>query len=124
MCTEDIYEGKYRFLISKLESAGSKHCEDPKAFIEYSNNMDGIFESGDEYNPTEKRKILIAFDYMIVDILSYKKLKSVVTELFIIGRKLFLLFLSHNLISKNVSKNFTLNSTHYFIVKIPSKREH
>ena len=35
--------------------------------------MDGIFESGDEYNPTKKRKILIVFDYMIVDILSYKK---------------------------------------------------
>ena len=92
----------FRFLISKLASAGSKHCEDPKAFIEYPNNMDGIFESADEYNPTKKRKILILVDYMIVDILSYKKLQSIVTELFIIGRKLFLLFLSHNLISKNV----------------------
>ena len=120
MCTEDLYEGKYRFLINKLESAGSKQCEDPKAFIEYSNNMDGIFESGDEYNPTKKRKILIVFDYMIVDILSYKKLQSIVTELFLTGRKLFLVFLSHNL----VSKIFTLNSAHYFIVKIPSKREH
>ena len=53
MCTEDLYEGKYRFLINKLESTGSKQCEDPKAFIEYSNNMDGLFESGDEYNPTK-----------------------------------------------------------------------
>ena len=69
--------------------------------------MDGIFESGDEYNPTEKRKILIAFDYMIVDILSYKKLKSVVTELFIIGRKLFLLFLSQSYFKKCFKKFYT-----------------
>ena len=32
----DPYEAKYQFLINKRESAGSKHLNDSKAFIEYS----------------------------------------------------------------------------------------
>ena len=33
------YEAKYQFLINKRESTGSKHFNDPKSFIEYSNYM-------------------------------------------------------------------------------------
>ena len=33
---------KYQFLINKREITGSKHLNDSKAFIEYSNNMDDI----------------------------------------------------------------------------------
>ena len=33
------YEGKYQFLINKWESTGLKHFKDPKAVIEYSNDM-------------------------------------------------------------------------------------
>ena len=36
---KDPYEAKYQFLINKRESTGLKHFNDPKAFIEYSNNM-------------------------------------------------------------------------------------
>ena len=61
---------------------------DYKAFIEYSNDMDHIYKNIGEYNPIKKRKILIVFDDMIVDMLNNKKLNSVVTELFIRGRKL------------------------------------
>ena len=32
---KDPYEGKYQFLITKRESTGLKHLNDPKAFIEY-----------------------------------------------------------------------------------------
>ena len=32
---KDPYEAKYQFLINKRESTGLKHCNDPKAFIEY-----------------------------------------------------------------------------------------
>ena len=33
------YEAKYQFLIKKRESAGLKHFNDSKAFVEYSNDM-------------------------------------------------------------------------------------
>ena len=50
--------------------------------------MDDIYKYIKEYNPNKKRKILIAFDDMIADMLSNKKLNPAVTELFIIRRKL------------------------------------
>ena len=45
-----------------------------KRFIEYSNDMDDIYKNIEEYNPNKKRKILIAFDEMVTDILSNKNL--------------------------------------------------
>ena len=50
--------------------------------------MDNIYKNIEEYNPHKKRGILIVFDDMIADMLSNKKLNSIVTELFIRGRKL------------------------------------
>ena len=35
----DPYEAKYQFLINKRESIELKHFNNPKAFIEYSNDM-------------------------------------------------------------------------------------
>ena len=58
---------------------------------------------------------------MIADMLSNKNLNPIVTELFIKGKKVFFLFLLQALIC--CTKNVRLNSTHYFIMKIPSKRE-
>ena len=40
---------------------------------------------------SKKRKVLIVFDDMIADMINDKKLNSVVTELFIRGRKLNIL---------------------------------
>ena len=40
------------------------------------------------YDPNEDRKILIAFDDMIADIINNNKLNSIITELFIRGRTL------------------------------------
>ena len=56
--------------------------------MECSNDMDGIYKNIKKYNPNKKRKILIAFDDMISDMLGNKKLNPVVTELFTRGRKL------------------------------------
>ena len=84
----DPYEAKYQFLINKRESTGLKHFNDPKAFIEYSNDMQDVYKSIDEYNVDTERKILIVFHYMIADMINNKKLNSTVTELFIRGRKL------------------------------------
>ena len=50
--------------------------------------MDDIFKNIEEYNPNRQRKILIAFDVMIADMLCNKELNPIVTELFIRGRKL------------------------------------
>ena len=36
---KDPYEDKYQFLLKKRENIGLKHFNDPKAFIEYSNDM-------------------------------------------------------------------------------------
>ena len=85
---KDPYEAKYQFLIKKREDVGTKHFNDSKTFIEYSNNMDDIYKNIEEYNPNKKRKILTVFDYMIADMLNNKNLNPIVTELFIRGRKL------------------------------------
>ena len=42
---KDPYEAKYQFLISKCEKVGLKHCNDPKAFIEYSNDMQDAYRN-------------------------------------------------------------------------------
>ena len=62
-----LSEPKYQFLIERREMAGIKNYNDPNAFIEYSNTMDDVYSNIDDYNP-KKRKILIVFDDMIVDI--------------------------------------------------------
>ena len=49
--------GKISSLINKPRSLGLRYCDDPKAFIEYSNDKDDIFENIDEYNPTKKQNI-------------------------------------------------------------------
>ena len=72
---KDPYEAKYQFLISKRESTGLKHFNDPKAFTDYSNNMQDVYKSTDEYNADKERKILIVFDDMIADMINNKKNK-------------------------------------------------
>ena len=75
-------------MINKREKVGLKHYDDAKDFIEYSNDMQDVYKNTDEYNIDKERKILIVFDDMIADIINSKKLDSIVTELFIRGRKL------------------------------------
>ena len=62
--------------------------KDPKAFIEYSNNMQDVHKNIEDYNPSRKCNALIIFDDMIADKISNKKLNPIVTELFIRERKL------------------------------------
>ena len=86
-------------LIGKRESTGLEYLNDSKAFVEYSNDMDDICKNIENYSPNKKWKILIIFDDMIADILRDKPHSPIVTELFIRGGKINILFLSHNLIS-------------------------
>ena len=85
---KDPYETKYQFLINKRESTELKHVNDPKAFIEYSNDMHDVYKNIEECNINKERKILIVFDDKIADIINNKKPNSIVTELFIRDRKL------------------------------------
>ena len=60
---------KHQFLINKRGSTGLKLLNDSKTFIDYSNDMNDIYE-----NPNRKPKISIAFDDLIADMLSKRNL--------------------------------------------------
>ena len=66
---------------------------------------------------------MIVFDDMIFDMLSNNKRSPIVTEFLIRGKKqnVFLTFITQSHFA--VPKNVGLNSTHYFVMKIPNKRE-
>ena len=76
MHAKDFSEYKYEFFVFLREDAGTKHLIDSNAFIECSNTMDEVYENIDGYNPSRKRKILIAFDDMIADIMTNNKIKK------------------------------------------------
>ena len=114
-----LNEVKYHFLINKRESIGSS---DSKILIEYSNNM--VVEN---QSLNKKRQILIAFDDMIADMLSNKKLNPIVIdmlsnkklnpaviELFIRGREIniSLVFIMQSYFT--VPKDIRLNSIALF----------
>ena len=110
-------------MINKREGAGINHFNDPKAFIEYSNDMHDVYKNIDEYSLNKENKILIVFDDMIADMIHNKKLNSIVTELFIGGRKLniSLVFITQSCFK--VPKYVRLITSHVFITKVPNKRE-
>ena len=85
--------------------------------------MQDVYKNIEDYNPIKKRKILIVFDDMIADMISNNKLNPIVTELFIRGRKLniSIAFITQSYFK--VPKDVRLNSTHFFILKIPNERE-
>ena len=85
--------------------------------------MNDIYKNIEDNNLNKKQKILVVFDDVIADMLSNKNLNPIVTELFIRGRKLniSLVFIAQSYFA--VSKNIRLNSTHYFVMKIPNKRK-
>ena len=60
---------------------------------------------------------------MIADMINNKKLDSIVTELFIRGRKINISLVLITQSYFKVPKDVRLNSTHFFIMKIPNKRE-
>ena len=119
---KDLNEPKHEFFIRKREDARTKHLDDPNAFIECSNTMDGVYENIDDYNPNRKRKIFFVFDDMIADIITNKKFQTITKELFIRSRKanISLEFIPQFYFS--VLNVFRLNSTHYLIMKINNRR--
>ena len=120
---KDPYEAKYQYLINKREKVGLDLFDDPKAFVEYSNDIQDVYKNIENYNPGKNRKVLIVLDDMIADMINNKKLNPIVTELFIRGRKLniFIVFITQSYFK--LPKDVRLNSTHFFIMKILNKRE-
>ena len=115
---KDPYEAKYQYLINICEKVGLKHFNDAKAFIEYSNHMQDVYENIDVYNIDNEHKILIVFIDMFADMINNKKVNSIVTKLFIRGRTLniSLVFITQSYFK--VVKDVRLNSTHFFIAKV------
>ena len=112
------YECKYQYFINKRDGAGINHFRDPNAFIEYSNDMCNVYKNINHYNPDKENKILILFDDMIADMIKNKKLNSIVTELFIRGKKLDISLVFITQLYFKVPKDIRLNNTHFFITKI------
>ena len=110
-------------MIKNRENAGIKHFNDSTAFIGYSNDMADVFTNIDDYNKKRKRKVLIVFDDMIADIISSKKFKAIIKERFIRCRKLniSIVFITQSYF--RTPKDARLNSTHYVVRKIQSKKE-
>ena len=100
---KDPYEAKYQHLINIPHN-------DPRAYIEYSHDMHDVYKNIDDYNPDIENKTV--FEDMIADMINNRKLDSIVTELFIRGRKLniSLVFITQSYFK--VPKDVKLNTTH------------
>ena len=68
-------------MINKREGVGINHF---KAFIEYSNDMHGVYKDIKNYNPDKENKIFIVSDDMIADMTQNKKLNSIVLKILLI----------------------------------------
>ena len=90
---------------------------------EVINDMQDVHKNIEDYNPIKRRKVLITFDDMIANMINNNKLNPIVTELFIRGRKrnISIVFITQSYFK--VPKDVRFNSTHFFIMKIPNKRE-
>ena len=73
-------------------------------------------ENIEECNPGKKRKVLIVFDDMIVDMINARRLNPIVTKLFIRGWKL-------NISIVFITQWYFRVPTEVFIMKISNKRE-
>ena len=119
---KDPYEAKYQYLINKCAKVRLDQYDDPKVFMEFSNDMQDVYKIM-KIIIQIKKKILVVFDDMIADMVNNKKLNPIVTELFIRGRKLniSIVFITQSYFK--VPKDVRVNSTHFFNMKISNKGE-
>ena len=83
--------------------------------------MQDVYKNMEEYNIGKKCKLVIVFGDMIADVINNKKLRPVVIELFIRGRKLSISIVFITQSYFKVPKDVRLNSTPFFIMQIPNK---
>ena len=85
--------------------------------------MQDVYKNIEEYNTYKERKILRVADDIIADMINNKKLNSMITEFFITGREINIYLVFITKLYFKVPKDVRLNSTHFFIMKIPNRRE-
>ena len=107
---KDPSQSKYQLLINGIEKVWIENLINQKAFIDYSHTIDDAYQNLEDYNPTQKNRVLIVFDDMIAwyamilmiwwyDMESNNKLCLIVTELILRKENsIFHLFLFYNLI--------------------------
>ena len=85
--------------------------------------MQDVYKIIKEYNTDKERKILIAFDDIVANVINNKILNPMLTELFIRSSKLniSIIFITQSYFK--VPKDVRLNSSQFFIMKIPNKTE-
>ena len=110
------------YLLTEGKSQELIKLKNQKAFIDYSQTTDDVYENVKDYNPMKKRKVLIVFDDIIAGMKANKKLSPRVTEFSLRERKLNILLVFISQYYLKVSKSMRLNSRHYFIIEIPKKR--
>ena len=97
--------------------------DDPKSFIEYSDDMDDVLNDINNYNKNRDKKVLIVFDDMIADIEYNKNFKRIIKELFYRARKINVSIVFIRQSYFRALKDATLNSTHYILMKINNKKK-
>ena len=85
---QDVYKNIHEYNIEYPNDMQDVYKDIGECNIEYSSDMQDVYKDIDECNADKKRKILIVFDDMIADMINNKNLNSIVTELFIRGKKL------------------------------------
>ena len=120
---KDLHEPKYEYLISKREQARIKNLNDPKAIIEYSDDMDDVLDDINNYNKNRDKKVLIVSDDMIADIEYNKNFKRIIKELFYRACKINISTVFITQSNFRALKDARLNSTHYILMKIGNKKE-
>ena len=121
--TKDLHEPKYEYLTNKREQAGIKNLDDPKVFIEYSDDMDDVLDDINNYNKNRDKKVLTVFDDMIADIEYNKKFKKIIKELFYRALKINVSIVFITQSHSTALKDARLNSTHYILMKTGNKKE-
>ena len=109
---KDPFKQTYQLLINWRENIEIKKMKNPKPFILYSQKIDDFYENIEDFNPMKKRKVLVLFDDMIADIKANKKLSVFVTELFLRGRKLNILFVFKSEFYLKIPKTIRLSATY------------
>ena len=67
------FESKYKSLTKGRKKVGLKGIKNPKAFIDYSQTIDDVYENLKGYN--SRKKVLIVFDAIkTIDISRYKQI--------------------------------------------------
>ena len=110
-------------LINRREKVGIRKLKNPKAFIDYPRTIDYLYENLEDCNPTRKSNVLIVFDDMIADMKANFNSYCPIVLLFLKGRKHFNYIVFKSQFYFKVPQTIRLNTTRYFVMKTPTKRE-